>query len=134
MNGALPPSSIEVRSTFSAHCSSSSLPTLVDPVNDSFLALPDRISGSITGPASVTVMQLTTPAGRPASDRMSINASTDNGVCGAGLITLVQPAAMAGPSLRVPIAIGKFHGVISRQGPTGWRATRNREPPAGAVW
>ena len=52
---------------------------------------------------------------------MSISASIDSGVCGAGLITLVQPAAMAGPSLRVPIAIGKFHGVISRHGPTGWR-------------
>ena len=81
----------------------------------------------------VTVMQLTTPAGSPASERMSISASIDSGVCGAGLITLVHPAAMAGPSLRVPIAIGKFHGVISRQGPTGWRATRKRDPPAGAV-
>ncbi len=98
------------------------------------MARPDRISGSITGPASVTVMQLTAPAGRPASDRMSISASIDNGVWGAGLITLVHPAAIAGPSLRVPIAIGKFHGVISRHGPTGWRVTRKRDPPAGAVW
>ena len=132
-NGALPPSSIDVRRTFSAHCSSSRLPTGVDPVNDSFLARPDRISGSITGPASVTVMQLTTPGGSPASARMSISASIDSGVCGAGLITLVHPAAMAGPSLRVPIAIGKFHGVMSRHGPTGWRAIRKRDPPAGAV-
>ena len=98
-NGALPPSSIDVRRTFSAHCSSSRLPTGVDPVNDSFLARPDRISGSITGPASVTVMQLTTPGGSPASARMSISASIDSGVCGAGLITLVHPAAMAGPKL-----------------------------------
>jgi hypothetical protein len=37
----------------------------------------------------------------------------------AGFITIVQPAAMAGPILRVPIAIGKFQGVIMRQGPTG---------------
>ena len=33
--------------------------------------------------------------------------------------TMVQPAAMAGPILRVPIARGKFQGVMSRQGPTG---------------
>jgi len=29
------------------------------------------------------------------------------------------PAAMAGPILRVPMARGKFQGVMSRQGPTG---------------
>ena len=34
-------------------------------------------------------------------------------------MTMVQPAATAGPILRVPIAMGKFHGVMSRQGPTG---------------
>ncbi len=34
-------------------------------------------------------------------------------------MTIVQPAAIAGPILRVPIAIGKFHGVIMRHGPTG---------------
>ena len=78
-------------------------------------------------------MQLTTPGGTPASARMSISASIDSGVCGAGLITLVHPAAMAGPNLRVPIAIGKFHGVISRHGPTGCRAIRKRDPPAGAA-
>ena len=37
----------------------------------------------------------------------------DSGVCCAGLMTIVQPAAIAGPILRVPIAIGKFHGVIA---------------------
>jgi hypothetical protein len=54
-----------------------------------------------------------TPAGRPASARIPPSASIDSGVCWAGLITIVQPAAIAGPSLRVPIAIGKFHGVIA---------------------
>ena len=100
---------------------------------DNLRASPDRISGSITPPASVAVTQLTTPAGTPASVTMSISASIDSGVWAAGLITLVQPAAIAGPSLRAPIAIGKFQGVISRHGPTGCRATRKREPPAGAV-
>ena len=50
---------------------------------------------------------LTTPAGRPLLEDLG-GASIESGVCCAGLITLVQPAAMAGPSLRVPIAIGKF--------------------------
>ena len=49
----------------------------------------------------------------------SARASIDSGVCWAGLTTMVHPAATAGPILRVPIAMGKFHGVISRQGPTG---------------
>ena len=56
---------------------------------------------------------LSTPAGRPASSRISASASIDSGVCWAGLITIVQPAAIAGPILRVPIAAGKFHGVIA---------------------
>ena len=42
--------------------------------------------------------------------------SIDSGVCWAGLTTIVQPAAMAGPILRVPMARGKFHGVMSRHG------------------
>jgi hypothetical protein len=44
-----------------------------------------------------------------------------------------QPAASAGPILRVAIAAGKFHGVIRTQTPTGWRTTRIRLAPAGAV-
>ena len=56
---------------------------------------------------------LSTPAGSPASSRICASASMHSGVCCAGLITIVQPAATAGPILRVPIAIGKFHGVIA---------------------
>ena len=134
MNGALPPSSIDVRRTFSAHCASSTLPTFVEPVNDSLRASPERISGSITAPACTQVTMLTTPSGRPASSRMAPRANMDNGVWWAGLTTLVHPAAMAGPILRVPMAIGKFQGVMSRHGPTGCRVSRKRAPPAGAVW
>ena len=36
-----------------------------------------------------------------------------SGVSLAGFTIIVQPAATAGPILRVPIAIGKFHGVIA---------------------
>ncbi|MND04514.1 hypothetical protein D3C83_248270 [compost metagenome] len=45
----------------------------------------------------------------------------------------VQPAASAGPILRVPIAAGKFHGVISTDTPTGWYCTRMRLAPLGAM-
>ena len=49
-----------------------------------------------------------------------------SGVALAGLTMLVQPAAIAGPSLRVIIAAGKFHGVIAATTPTGWRSTSTR--------
>ncbi len=110
------------------------MPILVEPVKDSLRASPERISGSITAPASMAGTMLTTPSGTPASLRICARASIDSGVCWAGLSTLVHPAARAGPSLRVPIAIGKFHGVISRQGPTGCLVTRNRAPPWGEDW
>ena len=38
--------------------------------------------------------------------------SVVSGVSAAGLITTVQPAASAGPTFRVAMASGKFHGVI----------------------
>ena len=53
-------------------------------------------------------------------------ASMQSGVCWAGLTTEVQPAATAGPTLRVPIAIGKFQGVIISAGPTGCFITSTR--------
>ena len=54
---------------------------------------------------------LSTPGGRPDSSRICASASIDSGVFWAGLMTIVQPAATAGPILRVPMAMGKFHGV-----------------------
>ena len=56
-----------------------------------------------------------------------------SGVWLAGLTTIVQPAAMAGPILRVPIASGKFHGVIIRHGPTGAFIVSSRVLPSGEV-
>ncbi len=41
----------------------------------------------------------------------SARASAEKGVSGGGLMTTVHPAARAGPSLRVIMAEGKFHGV-----------------------
>ena len=64
---------------------------------------------------------------------MPASASMDSGVCLAGLTTIVHPAATAGPILRVPIASGKFHGVMSRQGPTGWLIVSSRHAAGGLV-
>ena len=59
-------------------------------------------------------------AGRQAGLHMVCAKSWEvSGVSLAGLSTMVQPAATAGATLRVAMASGKFHGVISRHGPTG---------------
>ena len=72
------------------------------------------------------VTRLTTPGGAPASSIARRISAAVSGVALAGLTTLVQPAAIAGPSLRVIIAAGKFHGVIAAVTPTGWRSTSTR--------
>ena len=59
------------------------------------------------------------PAGTPASSRIGISASMVSGVSDAGFNTTGQPAASAGPILRVAIAAGKFHGVTSTAMPAG---------------
>ena len=62
----------------------------------------------------------------PARCASSATASADSGVCSAGLMTTGQPAASAGATLRVIIAIGKFHGVIAAHTPIGCLMTRKR--------
>ena len=119
MKGALPPSSIEVRITVSAAWRSNSFPTAVEPVKLTLRARPDDIHAPATSPGSLVVTTFRTPSGRPASRSTSARSSEVNGVSSAGLKTMVQPAAIAGPILRVPIANGKFHGVIRMHGPTG---------------
>ena len=75
---------------------------------------------------------MTTPSGTPASLSSSASASAVSGVSSAGLSTTGQPAARAGPILRVAIAAGKFHGVISSDTPIGWCSVRIRLAPDGA--
>ncbi|CPU01805.1 Uncharacterised protein [Mycobacteroides abscessus] len=104
----------------------------MDPVNESLRTRGSASSGAMVAPGSAVVMTETTPSGTPASRRMPSRASIDSGVCSAGLTRQVQPAANAGPILRVPMASGKFHGVMSRQGPTGRCVTINRDWPSGA--
>ena len=113
MNGALPPSSIEVRSSLSADCLTRALPTPVDPVKVSLRSRPSLISASVTGPGLLVGSTDSTPFGRPASSISLASSSMVSGVSCAGLTIIVQPAAKAGPILRVPMASGKFHGVIA---------------------
>ncbi len=62
---------------------------------------------------------MSTPAGTPASSASLASASAHSGVSSDGLITTVQPAASAGATLRVIMAIGKFHGAIAATTPIG---------------
>jgi hypothetical protein len=64
---------------------------------------------------------LSTPAGRPASNSTSANATVDAGECSEGLTTQVLPAASSGASFQVSSSNGEFHGVIAATTPTGSR-------------
>ena len=109
----------------------------MDPVKDSLRSRGSASSGSVTAPAEEVGTTLRTPVGRSrasSSDRItSASSAVVSGVSEAGLTTTVQPAASAGATLRVIIAIGKFHGVMSSAGPTGRRRTICRFAPDGAV-
>src|SRR3974377_827115 len=125
MNGALPPSSMEVFLTVAAHCSISNLPTSVEPVKVNLRTVGFEVSSPpvwFDGP----VTQEKTPVGTPARSSNSHKARAENGVAVAGFITIVQPAAKAGPALRVIIAAGKFQGVIAAQTPIGCFNTTTR--------
>ena len=130
MNGALPPSSSDSFLTVPAHCAIRILPTSVDPVNDSLRTMGLAVSSP---PISVAdpVTMLSTPFGTPARSASSPSASAENGVCDAGLRTTVQPAAIAGPALRVIIASGKFHGVMQATTPIGSLTTTMRLSDCG---
>ncbi len=131
MNGALPPSSIDVFLTVAAHCASSTLPISVDPVKLSFRTVGFDVSSPPMSPAE-PVTHENTPCGMPARCASSESASAVNGVWLAGFSTIVQPAASAGPAFRVIIAAGKFHGVIAAQTPIGCFSTTMRRSAAGA--
>ncbi len=133
MNGALPPSSIEVRRTFCAASAMSRLPTAVEPVKDTFRSRGSASSGPEMPAALDEATTLRTPAGSPASSMVCAKYWAVSGVSLAGLRTMVQPAAMAGATLRVAMASGKFQGVISRHGPTGLCCTRILFLPSGVL-
>src|SRR6476469_6706564 len=125
MNGALPPSSSETFLTVLAHCAINCLPTSVEPVKVNLRTIGLVVSSLPIGPDD-PVTTLITPLGMPARSANSHKASAEYGVYVAGLITIVHPAASAGPALRVIIAFGKFHGVIAAHTPTGCFITTMR--------
>ena len=120
ISGALPPSSRATLFTVRALWLISSLPTAVEPVKLSARTRGSEVSSSPTISGTPTTT-LRTPSGRPARLASSASAMADRGVSSAGLTTIGQPAARAGPALRKIIADGKFHGVIAAATPAGWR-------------
>src|SRR5689334_16301314 len=74
------------------------------------------------------VTTLKAPLGTPARSASSARASAEYGVLVAGLATTVHPAARAAPTLRVIMALGKFHGVIVAATPIGSLVTTMRRP------
>lgn len=58
------------------------------------------------GLGSLAVTRFTTPLGRPASWKILNISTAHSGVASAGLSTTVQPAASAGPTLRVIMLTG----------------------------
>src|SRR5450830_807946 len=125
MTGALPPNSSERFLTLAAHCFICNLPMAVVSVKLSLRSMGLLV---ISAPISLAepVTTLNTPEGTPARSASAASASAENGVASAGFNTIGQPAASAGPALRVIIAAGKFHGVIAAQTPIGSLVTTIR--------
>ena len=104
MNGAFPPNSRWTRFRVSAAVFITFFPVPVEPVRETMR----RPGCSTTAwPASLPPeMMLSTPSGTPASAASSPNINVVRGVPGAGLITVVHPAARAGPSFQIAIMSG----------------------------
>ena len=75
-------------------------PVKVNPRTIRFVVISSPIS------LALPVSTENTPGGMPARSLSSAIASADSGVSAAGLQTKAQPAASAGPALRVIIALG----------------------------
>ncbi|CRF29100.1 Uncharacterised protein [Mycobacterium tuberculosis] len=117
-SGACPPSSIDTFFIVSADWRTSSLPTSVEPVKVILRTTGLAIKVPTTSEAE-PFTRFATPLGTPASCSALNTSMAASGVADAALRMIVQPAASAGASLRVIIAIGKFHGVIAPTTPTG---------------
>ena len=117
----LPPNSrLTLLMSFAASCITR-VPTSVEPVNETLRTMAWRMIASPTSdPAPVTT--LNTPSGIPASNASSAKRSAVSGVCSAGLSTTVLPMASAGADFQDVMAMGKFHGTMIPQTPTGSRS------------
>ncbi len=120
MLGLLPPSSKVSRlsvwlASFMMICA-----VLYSPVKAT-LSTPGclTIAAPAVGPKPGTT--LITPSGMPAFCASRASRKQVSGVCSAGFITIVQPAANAGPHFQAVISMGKFQGMIWPTTPTGSR-------------
>ncbi len=125
MKGALPPSSRLIFLMVCDDCSISRRPISVEPVKLILRTASLDVSSPPMAEAEPVTM-LNRPGGRPASSASTASASADSGVWLAGFSTTAQPAARAGPTLRVIMAAGKFQGVMAPTTPTGWRSVTSR--------
>ena len=125
INGALPPSSKDTFFSVGAHCCINNLPTGVEPVKVSLRTVGLLVISAPIG-RDWPVTTLNTPAGTPASSASTARARAEKGVSEAGRATKPQPAASAGPHLRVIMADGKFQGVIAATTPIGSLVTTTR--------
>ncbi len=121
------------RCSWSADWRTITRPMPVEPVKLTLRSRSSAWSVLLRSAARVVGTMLSTPSGSPASARIAASASIVSGVCWAGLTTIVQPAATAGPILRVPIAIGKFHGVTNRHGTHGLLDGEQPAPASGGL-
>ena len=123
--GFFPPISAVTRTPRPAARWLSRVPISFEPVK-----LMARMRGSSTSRSPTAlpgpVMTLRTPLGSPASTKASASRCVQMGVSEAGFKTTVQPATSAGAVFHTGIAKGKFHGVMSATGPTGWRSVKLR--------
>ena len=130
--GSLPPSSSVTRLEPAAAIAATCSPIGVEPVKATL-----RTSGWRTS-ASPTMLPrplstLNTPAGSPASVKISASRSVVSGVVSAGLATTALPVRNAGPSLLHSSVVGKFHGTIAATTPSGRRSTRP-STPGSRLW
>ncbi len=96
----------------------SSLPTAVDPVNDT-MSMRGSVASSCATLLSDAGTMFTTPAGISVFSAMiRPQRSALHGVSMAGLSTMVFPVARIWPILLLMISNGKFHGVIAPTTPT----------------
>ena len=88
-------------------------------MKDKFLTRGSCSIFEIAGPVFSGITKFKTPLGNPARSKISTMCIAVSGVSVAGFRIMVQPAAIAGPILRVAIPAGKFQGVIKIDKPIG---------------
>src|SRR4029078_11772760 len=94
------------------------MPTPFEPVNEiAFTAGWLMISSPASEPEPI--IKFKTPAGIPASSKISVMRTAVCGVIVAGLKTTVFPATRAGAIFQTGIATGKFQGVTQATTPRG---------------